>query len=81
MPNSSNSCDVGTDFLIFLLPLPLPLALLFAIAIATSCDSCDALSREGLHTRPERRGSGLELSVSFSVELSDELSIQQPHGD
>ena len=74
MPNSSNSCDVGTDFLIFLLPWPLSFVLVFAIAIAASCDSCNALSREGLHTWPERRGSGLELSVSFSVELLGKLS-------
>jgi hypothetical protein len=41
-----------------------------AAAAAASWESCDACTRVGLRTRPERRGSGLELSVSGSVELS-----------
>jgi hypothetical protein len=80
MPNSSSSCDVGTDFLIFLLLLPLPFSLVFAFAAAASCDSCDATARVGLRTRPERRGSRLELSVSRSVALL-ELSVELSSSD
>jgi hypothetical protein len=79
-PNSLSSCDVGTDFLIFLLLLPLPFSLVFAFAAAASCDSCDATVRVGLRTQPERRGSVLELSVSGSVALS-ELSVEPPSSD
>jgi hypothetical protein len=69
MPNSSNNCDVGIDFLIF---LRLPFSFVFAFAIAASWDSCDALSWISLRTRLERRGSRLELLVlgSVKVELS-----------
>jgi hypothetical protein len=76
MPNSTNNCDVGIDFLI-LWPLPFLFSFLaFAAAAAASWESCDALSRVGMRTRLERRGSGLELSVSGSelVELSVGLS-------
>jgi hypothetical protein len=72
MPNSTNNYDVGIGFLI-LWPLPFLFSFLaFAAATAASWESCDALSRVGLRTRLEQRGSGLELSVSGSelVELS-----------
>jgi hypothetical protein len=77
--NSSNSCDVGIDFLIFLpLPLPFAFALALAAAAAASCESCDTLSRVGLLTRLERRGSAL-TSLSFEpLELlfgDDMLSV------
>jgi hypothetical protein len=80
MPNSLSSCDVGTDFLIFLLLLPLPFSLVIAFAAAASCDSCDATARVGWRTRPGRQGSGLELLVSGSVALS-ELSVELLSGD
>src|SRR5271155_5848435 len=75
MPNSSSNCDVGTDFLIFLLPLPLRCSLVFAFAAAASCNSCDATARVGLRTQPKRQGSRLESLVSGSVALS-ELSVE-----
>jgi hypothetical protein len=78
MPISSNSCDVGIHFLIF---LRLPFSVVFAFAIAASWDSCDALSQVGLCTRPERRASGFELLVSVEAELSsDELSSDEMLG-
>jgi hypothetical protein len=47
----------------------LPFSFVFAFAIAASWDSCNALSQVDLRTQPERRGSGLELSVPESVEV------------
>jgi hypothetical protein len=62
----------------FLTFFPFGLFAAVAAAAAASWESCDACARVGLRTRPERRGSGLELSVSGSAELSssdDMLSV------
>ena len=77
MPNSLSNCDVGIDFLIFLLLFLFPsLAFAVAAAAAASWESWDALSRVGLRTRLNQQGSRLELSVSGSVKLFAELSVK-----